>query len=140
MVIDECFIGDVEEVLERLLDDDELQDSVRVYMEEGSEGRIMVDGWYIRIPLLKIRIHSFIYELWNEDCHSYECDFSGNMIYRSDSAFDNYCYFEQGSVLSTLRNWFRNEFTVEQLESFKCEIVVDDKELLSLEDGAVLTA
>ena len=115
-----CRLADVERMLEEM----ELAvvpDDV-VDLQEGYQ--LVLSGWYVYIPELKIRLHEGVVGYWDEEMKEYMPDFCVTVIYPEDPAETEYLYYEQDGMLTTMVNWLHGQMSMEEIEQLRCEIVI----------------
>lgn len=121
----QCRLADLEKMLEKL-ELSEVPDDI-VELEEGYQ--LVVSGWYVNIPKLKIRLHEGIVGYWDEEVKEYLPDFSVTVIYPADLGETEYIYYEQDGIFTTMINWLHGQMDINEIEQFMCKIVVPESSI-----------
>ena len=119
-----CRLSDVEDIL---AEEEFLYDLCDVISFDNTEDYIEVYKTKIVIPSLGIYVKEGTWITYYEDEGEYMPDFSLSVIYNIDEEDpQNYMYWEQDGIVTTLFNWTRyNEKSF--LLDYECEIVMEEQ-------------
>ena len=115
----QCRLAAVEKYLEET-DFSEIPDDA-VELEEGYQ--LVLSGWYVNIPDLHLRLHEGVVGYWDEKVKEYMPGFCVTVIYLEDPAENEYLYYEQDGIFTTMVNWLHGRIVIDRIEQFVCEIV-----------------
>lgn len=108
--------GTVEEVLTEL----DLEDIPDDMLEREEEYQIVISGWWVEIPKLRLCLYEGIFCNYEEEEQAYLPDFFITVI--KEMGMDDWIYYEQDGFLITLANWLHGSVEMEQLEQMICFI------------------
>ena len=104
MEVCECRLEEVEQIMEEM-DLYDVADDI-LDLEDGYQ--LVLSGWYVVIPELRIRLHEGVVGYWDDEF----------------SAEKEYLYFEQDGMVVTMANWLSGRMSIDAIEQLKCKIVI----------------
>lgn len=113
-------LGEVEDVLADM-DLSEVDDDIA---EVEGDKQLVISGWFVLIPELKLRLHAGVVGYWDEKLQGYMPDFTVTVVVEKDPAEEEYIYYKQDGMVLTMANWLHGRFTMEEIEALRCEIVI----------------
>ena len=120
MEVCECRLEEVEQIMEEM-DLYDVADDI-VDLEDGYQ--LVLSGWYVVIPELRIRLHEGVVGYWDDELKDYMPDFGVTVVFPKDSAEKEYLYFEQDGMVVTMANWLSGRKSIDAIEQLKCKIVI----------------
>ena len=120
----QCTLGELDEVLASLADQEHYIPDEIIIEEEKGEYAIFVNDLRILIPSLSLELREGYYGRWQEDEDYYMADFGLTAIYKMDAAPEDYLLWAQGSPLIALYNYTHTD--MDALASTPCTIVFPD--------------
>ena len=123
----ECTLGELDEVLTELTEQELcLPDELMIEEEEG-ESAIFVSNIRILLPTLELELREGYCGTWQEDEEYYMADFDLTAIYQKDAAPEDYILWEQDSPIVALHNY--THLDMDALEALPCVIVDESAEV-----------
>lgn len=120
MEVRECRLEEVEQIMEEM-DLYDVADDI-VDLEDGYQ--LVLSGWYVVIPELRIRIHEGVVGYWDDELKDYMPDFGVTVVFPQDPSEKEYLYFEQDGMVVTMANWLSGRKSIDAIEQLKCKIVI----------------
>lgn len=121
----QCRLADVENFMEGM-ELTEVPDDV-VDLEDGYQ--MVLSGWHVHIPELRLRLHEGVVGYWDEKMKEYMPDFCVTVIYPEEPNEKEYLYYEQDGMLTTMINWLHGQMDMYEIEQLVCEIVVPESSM-----------
>lgn len=119
----ECLLGELDEVVAGLEDEDIFPDEMMIEEEEG-EYAIFVSELLVKVPELKLELREGYSGLYQEDEEAYMPDFSLTALYEEGASAEDFLMWEQDSPIVTLANYTHR--SMDELEQLKCILVLDE--------------
>lgn len=120
MEVCECRLEEVEQIMEEM-DLYDVADDI-LDLEDGYQ--LVLSGWYVVIPELRIRLHEGVVGYWDDELKDYMPDFGVTVVFPEDPAEKEYLYFEQDGMVVTMANWLSGRKSIDAIEQLKCKIVI----------------
>lgn len=92
--------------------------------ETDEDMQLVISGWYVIIPELKLYLREGVVCIWDEEEKMFMPDFAVTVVYEGDIESKEWLYYEQDGFVTTLANWLNGRLPVEQIEQLRCEIVI----------------
>jgi len=123
MIRKKCRLKDAEEIISDMdlfyVDDD--------IAETEEDTQVVVSGYYVLIPDLKLKLHDGILCNFDEEEHMFMPDVAVTVVYEEDADRTEYIYFESDGMETTLYNFLGGKKSPEEIENLWCEIVAPEE-------------
>lgn len=117
-----CRVKDAEKLLIEM-DLDDVSDDVA---ELEDELQIVISGYYLLIPELKIQVHKGLVCVFDHEADMYMPDEAVTVIIEvTGQEAEQICYKQDG-IIGTLYDWRRGKMSLDRIENIWCEIIVPD--------------
>lgn len=117
-----CRIKEVERILAEL-DLEDVSDDIEE-LEDGLQ--IVISGYYLLIPELKIELHEGLICVFDKEANMYMPDETVTVIIDvTGQEAESICYKQDG-IIGTLYDWGQGKMSLDRIENLWCEIIVPD--------------
>lgn len=117
-----CRVSEAERIIEETFFDDVPDDTAE--LEGGLQ--IVISGYYLLIPELKIQLHEGLICVFDKEANIYMPDEAVTVIIDvTGQEAESICYKQDG-IIGTLYDWGQGKMSLDRIENLWCEIVVPD--------------
>ena len=117
-----CRIKEVERILAEM-DLEDVSDDL-AELEDGLQ--IVISGYYLLIPELKIQVHKGLVCVFDHEADMYMPDEAVTVIIEvTGQEAEHICYKLDG-IIGTLYDWGQGKMSLDRIENIWCEIIVPD--------------
>lgn len=117
-----CRIKEVERILAEL-DLDDVSDDIA---ELEDELQIVISGYYLLIPELKIQVHKGLVCVFDHEADMYMPDEAVTVIIEVTGQETEQICYKQDGIIGTLYDWGQEKMSLDRIENIWCEIIVPD--------------
>lgn len=117
-----CRVSEAERIIEETDFDDVPDDTAE--LQGGLQ--IVISGYYLLIPVLKIQLHEGLICVFDKEANMYMPDEAVTVIIAvTGQEAESICYKQDG-IIGTLYDWGQGKMSLDKIENLWCEIIVPD--------------
>lgn len=117
-----CRVSEAERIIDEIDFDDVPDDTAE--LEGGLQ--IVISGYYLLIPVLKIQLHKGFICVFDKEANMYMPDEAVTVIIdATGQEAESICYKQDG-IIGTLYDWGKGKMSLDRIENLWCEIIVPD--------------
>ena len=117
-----CRVSEAERIIEETDFDDVPDDTAE--LEGGLQ--IVISGYYLLIPELKIQLHKGLICVFDKEANMYMPDETVTVIIDVNGQEEESICYKQDGIIGTLYDWGQGKMSLDRIENLWCEIIVPD--------------